>query len=437
MAWFVAVSSASSAQTPPARLRAEGDETGIAVTEDGRSRLHLGLNAGLGFDTNPYTTPLATGDFNGDASARIRPYIEATLPGAQWNLRGRAAFDYGFLPGAVNRQTRASLLYQASGGVDVEWNRGSAWNFAVGDTVSINTDPGVIALGSLLSRVNNQVRAGVGFTPGGGSLSFRLGLISTLVHYFEDPNNDSFVLSDGLLDSLNNSLTLRADYRFLPKTGLFAVVNAGWQTYPFAQRSMPQAFPLGGRLGIQGQFLSKLSGLASIGYENPFVFNTNGLQSGSVVGFVGQGELQWNPGPASALAAGYRRGFDPVALYQYLGQNKFYVRGSQLIGVTELSGNLSWNVLEYGAEDTGDEACLRNDLEQCNQLTDKVIGRIDNAIAVNVRAFYYVLPWLALGVSNGLDWRLTNANTIAVPGVPGVNLSYLRNETLVLASARY
>jgi hypothetical protein len=416
-------SSASWAQSA-ASVQADGD-TGIALGEDTGARLHLGADAGVGFDTNPYTTPLATGDFTGDVTARIRPYVEAALPGANIGVRGRAALDYGFLPGAVDPQTRAFLLYQGSASGDLDWNRGGALNFNVGDTVSMNTDPGVVALGTLLSRVNNQLRLGVGLVPGGGTLRLRFGLTSTLVHFFAD-DSESALLKEGLLDSLANSLSVRADYRFLPKTGFFADARAGWQLYPFAQREVPQALPVGVRIGVQGQVLAKLSGLASIGYENPLVFNASGLQTGGVVGLVGQAEAQWQPLPTTSLAGGYRRNFDPIALYQYMGQNKFYVQGSHLFGVTNVTAFAAWNLIEYGAEATGGQ-----------QLTDRPTGRFDHAIALTVRAAYFVLPWLSVGVSNATDWRLTNANDVSGTNPVPINLGYLRNETLLLASARY
>jgi hypothetical protein len=417
-------------------VRADGDDSGIALGEDGRTRIHLGADAAVGFDTNPYTTPLATGDFNGDVALRIRPYVEAALPGSTIDFRGRAALDYGVLPGAINPETRSLLLYQANVNADAEISRGAALNFAVGDSVSVNTDPGVVALGSLLSRVNNQLRLGVGFVPGGGILKFRLGVTSTLVHFLADESAGTFVLQDGLMDSLNNTATLRADYRFFPKTGAFVSLHGGWQVYPFAQRALPQAFPVGARAGLQGQILTKLSGLVAIGYENPLVFNASGFQSGDVVGVVGQVEGQWTPTPASGLAAGYRRSFDPVALYQYLGQTRVYLRASQLVGATELTGNLAWTLLEYGAEDTGEAICPV-DQPQCNQLTDKLTGRVDHMVVFSFRASYYVLPWLSVGVANMLDWRLTNAGTVDAPEAPSVNLSYLRNETMLLASVRY
>ena len=424
-AWAVTWMASTSAHAQAAgSVQAEGD-TGIALGEETGARLHLGADAGVGFDTNPYTTPLATGDFNGDAVVRIRPYVEAAMPGATLGLRGRAAFDYGFLPGVVNPETRAFLLYQGMASGDLDWNRGGAVNFSVGDSVSLNTDPGVVALGTLLSRVNNQLRVGVGVVPGGGTLRLRFQVMSTLIHFFAD-NTESALLKDGLLDSLANSLSARADYRFLPKTGFFGELRAGWQLYPFARRDVPQAFPLAAIVGVQGKVLAKLSGLASLGYENPLVFNAAGLQTAGVFGLSGQVEAQWQPLPTTTIAGGYRRNFDPIALYQYMGQNKFYFQGSHLFGVTNVSLAAAWNLIEYGAEETGGDA-----------LTDRQTGRFDQALSLSARAAYFVLPWLSVGVSNSTDWRITNANDVSAQDAEPLNLSYLRNETMLVASARY
>ena len=128
----------------------------------------------------------------------------------------------------------------------------------------------------------------------------------------------------------------------------------------------------------------------------------------------------------SSVAAGYRRAFDPIAIYQYMGQNKFYASGNTLFGVTNVALGAAWNVIEYGAEATGGQ-----------QLTDRQTGRVDHAITANARADYFVLPWLSIGLSNVLDWRITNANDASAENPAPNNLSFLRNETTLLASARY
>jgi len=400
---------------------AEGDD-GFALSQDGRSRLHVGVIAGTGFDTNPYVTPTDSGNFAGDAVVRIRPSIDVNAPGSTLAFNGRASLDYGFLPGLITPETRSFLLYQTLVGGELELNRGGAFSFAVGDSVSWNTDPGVAVVGSLLSRIRNRLQAGVGFKPGGGALNTRLIYAFDFTKFVDLQGNQGLV-SQGLLDSMNHNVTLRADYRFLPKTGVFGLVNAGWQTYPFTT-TQPQAFPLTARLGLQGNLLPKLAFLASAGYSNPFVVDNTGLVTGGLIGVVGQAEVQWQPTPMTGVGGGFRRTFEPVALYQFVGDNRVYATFNQTLGQLELRLRGSYAALEFGEEQVGS-----------GQLTDTPVGRFDHAIDGSIALDFHVLRWLSFGVRNTSDWRITNASDLS--SGTALNLGYFRNETLVVASARY
>lgn len=411
---------ASSASAQAAGLKAEG-ESGVALSEDGRSRLHLGLDAGAGFDTNPYSLTEANEDFGGDFVMRVRPYLEVNAPGSLIAFKGRGGLDYGLLPGAINPDTRSFLLYQMNVAGDLEVNRGGMFNFGVGDTVSWNSDPGVAVIGALLNRIHNQLRAGVGMTPGGGTLQFRLGYAFDFTKYLDIQNNRGLV-GDGVLDSMRHGLTLRSDYRFLPKTGVFASVAAGWQSYPFTD-TQPQAFPVSVNVGLQGNILPKLAGLVSLGYSNPLVVDGTGLVTGGVIGVVGQAEVQWAPSPQTSIAGGYQRKFDPIALYQFVTNNRFYGRLQQnLLGRFSLSVNAGYSILEFGNEVAGDI-----------ELTDRATGRLDGNLDVGVNVSYFFFDWLSAGITNDFDWRATNANDVATD----TSLGYIRNQTLAVVSVRY
>ncbi len=109
---------------------------------------------------------------------------------------------------------------------------------------------------------------------------------------------------------MTHTLALRADYRFLPRTGVFGEVSGGWSTYPFSSVN-PQAFPVTATIGLQGQLLAKVAGLASIGYSNPLVIDTvpdgsQGIVTGNLIGVVGQAEVQWQPSPLTHIGGGFQ-----------------------------------------------------------------------------------------------------------------------------------
>lgn len=393
---------------------------GLALSPDGRSRLHLGVDAGAGFDTNPYSTPLEDGAFTGDLIARIRPRADVEYPGSTIAFDGVAMVDYGLIPGAITPAAQNFLLYQTLLGADLEVNRGGALRFGLGDNFSWNSDPGIVTIGSLFNRINNDLHAGVGVRPGGGALDFRLTYNFGFTKFFDIQGTQAAVAA-GDLDSMSHVATLRADYKFLPKTGFFGTVSGGWTTYPFSDVN-PDAFPVAVQVGVQGQILAKLAGLASIGYSNPLIVENGAIATGALIGVIGQAELQWLPSPTSRMGVGFQRSFSPAVLYQFLGNNRFYGSLTQLLGGRfMLNVNAGYSILEFGEE-------------QIN-LTDRRTGRSDGHLDALVGISYFFTDWMSVGITNNFDWRVTNASDLTT-GIP-INLSYIRNQTLLLASLRY
>ncbi len=402
---------------------------GFALSADGAARLHLGLDAGVGLDTNPYSRPTDAkpAEFNGDLTARIRPNISLAYPGSIIAFQGLAMLDYGFLPGLIVQQTRNLLLYQSLVSADLEINRGGFLSFAVGDTFSWNNDPGNVIVGTLFNRLSNQLRAGVGLRPGGGALQLRLGYAFDFTKFL-DVQGQNGPIKQGALDNMMHSLQLRGDYKFLPKTGFFTVLSGGWHSYPFSNAN-PTSFPVSLLLGVQGQILAKLSGLASIGYANPLVIENGGVSTLTVIGAVGQAELQWSPTPVTSLGGGFQRSFTPAPLYQYLVNNRLYASFNQILASRFVIGvNAGYSILQFGTEQP---------LNSLGVLTNRTLGdRLDGHLDANAQVSYFIFDWLSVGVANRLNWRVTNAADVTVPGVQ-TNLGFIRNETLLLASARY
>jgi Putative beta-barrel porin 2 len=401
---------------------------GFGLTPDRRALLHLGVDAGAGFDTNPYSAPNGEqiDTFSGDVTARVRPNLQLDYPGSTLAFRGGAMVDYGFLPGLINPSTRTFLLYQSMLNADLEVNRGGMFSFAVGDSFSWNSDPGYVTVGSLFNRVNNQLRAGLGLRPGGGALQFRLGYAFDFSWYL-DVLGQGGPIAEGVFNSMMHSLQLRADYKFLPKTGFFAAVGGGWHSYPFSDVN-PDSFPINVNVGLQGAILSKLSGLVSLGYSNPMTVQNGGVVTATVIGAVGQAEIQWTPSPATRLAGGFQRSFTPAPLYQYLTNNRFYAGFNQIVGGRFVIGvNAGYSILQFGEEQEIDG----------QQLTDRIDGdRLDGHLDANAQVAYFFTDWFSVAVADRVNWRVTNASDITL-AAGDTNLGFVRNETLLLASLRY
>jgi hypothetical protein len=409
---------------------------GIALSEDGRTRLHLTLEGGTGFDTNPYAVPLDEGGFAGDLVVRIRPGVAFTHPGSLMAFDGSLKVDYGFFPGLFDRPgetgTRNFLLYQTAAAGDVVVNRGGMFQFALGDTVSFNSDPGQIVVGTTLTRLHNNLRAGVGFRPGGGTLSLRLSYLFDFIKWFDTDPVPSGLAGTGLLDQMIHTVSLRSDYRFLPKTGTFGEVRFGVASFPFATGPQPISFPIAALVGVMGAFTPKISGIASVGYSNPMTFDDQPsgrfeLQTGAYVGLMGQGEIRWRIASTSIVGGGYQRTVNPAPLYQYVTNNRFYAAFAQSIAErVALNLNVGYSVLQFGFEQPVSGQQLTNVANG-----DRLDGHLDARISIQ----YAVVEWFRVGVSNVTDWRLTNAEIGA--GVNATNLSFLRNQSLLTAALSY
>lgn len=396
---------------------------GVAIAPDRKAELHVGIEAGAGLDTNPYSAPLDRNVFAGDLTARLRPSASVDYPGSMLAFRGEGALEYGFLPGMLgNADTREFLLYQSLLSGDLEVNRDGMFRFAVGDGFQWNSDPGNLAIGGVYNRLQNQLRAGVGLKPGGGALSFKLGYSFDFVKFL-DIEGDNELVRTGQLDSMLHSLALRADYKFLPRTGGFLALSGGWTSYPFDAGGVnEQAFPVNAQLGVQGQIFAKVGGLASVGYSNPLVLDQGAIDTGGLIGVVGQAEVRWQPSLSTSLGGGFRRDFSPTPLYQYVGNNRFYLSLSQVLGGRfHLSANTGYSILEFGEEQT-----------ELSTATSEGFLRLDGHLDVAASIAYYFTDWLAVGINDKLDWRVTNASAVA-----GGNYGFVRNQTLVTVTAKY
>lgn len=406
---------------------------GIALSEDGRARLHLTLDAGTGFDTNPYSVPLEANLFAGDFAARLRPAANIEYPGSSLDLKSNFFIDYGFFPGLINPVSQNFLLYNTGADANLLIDKDNQLSWAVGGQFRWVSDPGQATLGSIFNRVNTQVAGGVQYRPNNGTIKLRANYIFNFEKWLDFLPNT--VGGDFSLDNMQHTLQLRGDWRFFPKTGLFVDAKAALHVYPFSPIN-PTSFPVWVNLGVMGQITPKLTGLASIGYANPLTFDDQRfgapqIETADFFGLVGQVEAQWVAGPTTRLAGGFQRNVNPAALYQYMTDNRFYIRFNQGIGAKFIfKASATYDLIQFGLEQPNADG---------QNFTDRVAGdRFDARLDANVDLTYYMNDWFSVGLSNNLTWLNSNA-TINPDFNRGtaVNLSFLGNQTLVLATVRY
>jgi hypothetical protein len=324
-------------------------------------------------------------------------------------------------------------LYNSAADANLEVNRGGAFSFAVGDTFSWKSEPAAVYVGEIFNRVTNRLRTGVGWRPGGRALTLKAIYNFDFTKWLDIEGANTRYGSDGIFDSMSHDITLSANWKFFPRTGLIFDVNPGFHMYPFSDVN-PMSFPVRVRAGIMGQFTPKLSGLFALGYSNPLTFDSPRgggaptIVTGTYIGAMGQGEIRWKITPTTRLAGGFRRRMNPAPLYQYLTNNRFYLVFLQALGSKMTLGlNLGYGILEFGQEQQID----------ARQLTSRPNGdRLDGHLDARADLRYHLYEWLAFGISNDSDWRITNAQPLGDAGPEG-SLGFFRNQTLFVGTLSY
>jgi len=414
-------------------LAAPGNpDLGVKIGE--KSRLHLGADLGAGFDTNPNYRPMSA-DFVGDLSLALRPRMQLDIPGSLLNLDAGATLNYQEYFGVMNAATRSLRQLDGDAHLNVEINREGMFGFALSDRLTRALDPGVAALGSRLARTRNDAAAGVEFRPGGGLLTFSLkymfgleifdrhaspSLLDDLGLYVSNPQ----IANPEYFDNMEHRLILRSEWRFLPKTGAFINIFGGAFNYLHPSSSNVANYPVGIEIGAMGAVTSKISGVAKLGYANPLIIANGAVTSAAFIGVIGQLEARYQITEMNIVTVGARRQLRPVYMYTFFTDNRVYAETSHaLFERFMLKGNAAYALLAFD-QPTGDQASVT---------TLGGTSRMDHVIEGNLSASYYIFDWLSVGISDMLQFRLTNA--IATDS--STNLSFLKNLTLISVSAFY
>lgn len=203
------------------------------------------------------------------------------------------------------------------------------------------TDQGVANNAQLaFNRDLPKASAELVWTPGAGLFEWRLGYSFTGT-IFEDSAFTG-------LTNLNNAVTTRGRWRFLPRTALMYDANFGFITYtnPITpdQGGKIASHPMRARLGINGLITPSFSILALAGWGASFYSNVNGAPHEDFDSVIGQLELKWfltpnpssNPGVVtstiSSISAGFVRDFYDSYIGNFFERDRGYLSFSYLYG---------------------------------------------------------------------------------------------------------
>jgi hypothetical protein len=346
----------------------------------GSGRLHFGADLELSFDSNPGYFPSGAANSAFDLMLRARPLFSLDFPSevVSFQLNGKVGYDYYF--GLDNKRT--SDLSTVSGDADLKLgiNPNGQFSFFLIDTFSRSGDPRYTSLAGRFDRTDNEVKAQFQIKPGGGALMFDLAYA-----FYLDWFDNTFDTARAVSNYAHRAF-FSGKWKFLPKTALALDFDADIRRY-FGEYSdgtrNPDVNGIRATLGLIGQISPSISIVVKVGYGDSLISSSTytGSDYRSV---VGQAEMTYQAA-TTMFQLGYSRNFQPVVLFGYFGQDRFYLRfRQQLAGRFTLSADASLDLLDYGqAAAAGVEA------------------RFDYFVSGGAAFEYHLLDWLSLA----LDYR--------------------------------
>ena len=330
----------------------------------GDFELHPGASAEFGYDSNylrraPDAEPLGslrlrlTPSFSISTLGRQRRESaqgQTTLPSVEF--KGGASLTYNeFFPlvsGAAASVVRAQRNLGASVDLGLTIFPGRSWSGALNLSYmrALNpTDQGAILNGDGATQLafNRNMPRGTAelvWTPGAGLFEWRLGY-SFSGTIFEAPEFAQ-------LTNLNNAVTTRGRWRFLPRTSLMYDASFGFITYTnpadAGQGGKIASHPMRARLGLNGLITPSFSILALAGWGASFYSNSSGAPNEDFDSVIGQLELKWflTPNPStnpnatamtlSSISVGFLRDFYDSYIGNYYERDRGYLSFSYFYG---------------------------------------------------------------------------------------------------------
>jgi len=352
---------------------------GIGI-KAGDLELHPGLGGEVGFDSNWFKRTSVEGPniVNGAPQApvvaggifRITPSLYIKTLGAE-----RKEGDVAAEPPKVDFRAGLSATYRAFLGGSEIVDQNGAKNisadldaaviilpkkpFSVGINARYNRLINPNATGNPDASFNrNNLGAGIDvtWTPGGGTLDWKLGYMGQL-QLLDTPTLSPF-------DNVSHNIFTRGNWRFRPKTAFIYDGSFAFNSYTMADKAfnaLTDSTPLRSKLGISGLISPRFSLLAMVGYGGSFMNTTANPQLQQYNSVIGQLEAKFfltaNPGAdapsaatlsISSISIGYNRDFAGSFLGTYYGSDRGYAKFAYFFGgraIVALEGGVG--ALEY------------------------------------------------------------------------------------------
>jgi hypothetical protein len=355
----------------------------------GSGRLHFGVDLELTFDSNPGYFPSGHENHAADLMLRTRPKIGLEFPSdtVSFELNGGVGYDYFF--GVDNSRTTDLSAISGEADMRLGFNPEGQFAFFLIDNFSRSADPRYTSLSGRFDRTSNEAKALFQIRPGGGALMFDVAY-GFYLDWFDETNDPDY--NAKALSNYSHRVYFSGKWKFLPKTALSLDFDADLRRYPYQYQQdiqNPDVNAIRATVGLIGQISPSLALVVKAGYGDSLLEGGTTSAGAAYAGgdyrsAVGHAELSYRAA-TTFLQVGYSRGFEPVMLFAYFGQDRLYARfHQQLFGRFSLSADLGFDFLDYG-----------------RPLADDSEGRFDYFLSGGAAFEYHILDWLLLA----LDYR--------------------------------
>ncbi len=418
---------------------AEPDKSKRGFKIGDKSRIHLHIDVGVGYDTNPARAGAVnfTGaagpavDAKGDVKLAVRPGFEVDVPGRDFSLGLGGQFSleqYFGVEDGVESQTKPGFdghVALRAGATDSTLgfelkNHALYTPTFLGSAGLSDAFGGIGHVGLSESRnafLANRGTANVIIRPGGGALDFRLGYVNAITIY------------DGLPNDQYHGIALEAKLRFLPKTAALFAANLGFYDVSDDEAARVQteadrqkATPYSVELGLQGQLTEALSVIARIGFadslnwkggEDFFGELDEAINQRSVIANL---RLSWAFDEKKNIWLGYQR-----ALRQVIEIRSYFSNSIQLGTNIGVGDNFDFK--------------LFFELDPARQYARD--GMSSRTVRVDARVVYWFFEYLNAGIVYNMAGQFDSENPPLTVGDSVTINDYMKHLAMLVIGFRY
>lgn len=393
---LVAILSVSPAQAQTqAPVEEEVVDPGIKL---GRLRLRPRLSLSYAFDSNIFLRDDPASETGPGPTPGHRLHI---APGLSLSSAPDSPVMLSFGGGADYRQylSNSSSIkglsdFAATADLDVTLNPRGDVTFSFLNNFRRTTAAPTVELPTPFNRDYNRLGVKVGISPGGKALTF------DLYYYFNVDHFENFGFGSASARSLDNmahDIILRGRWKFLPKTAVTLDVMGTiwrWDAAAFANPNLFRAY-----LGIIGNFTTKLSGTARLGYGNSF--HSSGESFNSVVGDL---DVAYAFLPSLGAHLTYARDFGPSAWGNYFASHQVGLALNTLLW-RRLMGNIGATYMRLGFSGNPNPTILGG--AGATLLVPSAV-RADNVLGLSAGLNLRTVNWLSFQLNYAFNARNSN-----------------------------